>query len=174
MSALDKNPVTTNNLLPNRFIFMLKRSPNVNFWVQEVELPGFSINPTKQPNPFVDLPISGDHIDYDTLGITMLVDEQLSNYLEIYNWMKGLGFPDNFDEYAVLQDSVPILDKGVKSEIIVFLLNGQQQPRFQFVFHDAFPFALGGWCLSATDETLGRVVCHAAFKYSTFDVTPIT
>jgi hypothetical protein len=54
MSALDSNPVTTNNLLPNRFRFMLKRAPQTEFWVQEVELPGFSINPTKLPTPFVD------------------------------------------------------------------------------------------------------------------------
>jgi hypothetical protein len=88
--------------------------------------------------------------------------------------MKGLGFPDDFSEYAALEKQPKILDKGVKSEIVVFLLNGQQQPRFTFTFHDAFPIALGGWRLSATDETLGRVVVHAAFKYSSFDVAALT
>lgn len=174
MTALSRNPATTNNLLPNRFRFILDRAPNLEMWCQTVALPGFSIDPTKMPTPFVDLPISGDHISYETLGITMLVDEELSNYMELYTWMRGLGFPDSYDEYAALSSQPKILDAGVKSEVSVFLLDGQQRPKFRWTFHDAFPISLGGWDLTSTDPGLGRVVCHAAFKYSTFDVTLVT
>jgi hypothetical protein len=174
MTALSRNPATTNNLLPNRFRFMLKRAPQVEFWVQEIELPGFSMESPEQPNPLVTIPHPGDHIAYETLGITMLLDEELANYREIHDWMRGLGTPYQLEEYAVLQDADPMADAGVRSEITVFLLNGQQQPKWKFTYHGAFPIALGGFRVSSTDQSLGRVVCHAAFKYSHFDLEPIS
>lgn len=174
MTVLSANPGTHDNLLPNRFRFQLQRSPNVDFWCQQVSLPGFSISPTAQPNPFVEIPKSGDHIKFDELGIQMIVDAELSNYLEIYVWLKSLGFPDDFTEYASLLQDPKILNSGITSEITVFLLNGAQQPRFRFVYHDAFPVSLGEMVMSSTDADLRRVTCNCAFVYTSFDVYRIT
>ncbi len=174
MSALSTNLETNDNLLPNRFRFQLKRAPNVEFWIQNVIVPGFSIGATKQPTPFVDIPLSGDHIAYESLGISMLVDAELSNYLEIYTWLRQLGFPNGFDQYKELLTQPTILDEGVTSEIILTILNGQQQPRFQFVFHGAFPIAIGSLTFDSTDGGLSRVVCNAEFKYRDFELTRLT
>lgn len=174
MTVLTANPVTHDNLLPNRFRFQLQRSPNVDFWCQQVSIPGFSIQPTGQPNPFVEIPKSGDHIDYEELGIQMIVDSELSNYLEIYTWLKSLGFPDNFEQYASLLRDPKVLDSGLTSEVVVFILNGAQQPTFRFVFHDSFPVSIGGMTMSSTDGGLNRVTCNCAFKYTSFDVYKIT
>lgn len=173
MTALDRNPATNNQLLPNRFRFFLKRAPNLEFWIQTVAIPGFSIESAEQPTPFVKIPWSGDLIDYQPLGVSMMVDSELANYFEIYNWMRGLGKPDNFTEYAQLLEAPKILDEGVKSEIVVTLLNGQQIPKYAFTFHGAFPTALSGFELDVTAEGLDRVICHAQFAYTSFTLEPM-
>ena len=178
MTALDANPATHDNLLPNRFRLQLKRAPNLDFWLQETAIPGFEISPTGQPNPFVEIPKSGDHIEYEPLGVTFIVDNQLANYLEIFNWLTSLGFPDSFDEYASLVNTQrpPVLDAvdaGITSEINLFVLNGSQQPKFRFHFSDAFPFAIGKLMMTSTDADLNRVVCYAAFKFTSFHVYPV-
>lgn len=173
MSALQQNPSTINALLPNRFKFILKRAPNVQFWIQKILIPGFSINSTRQPTPFVEIPLSGEHISYDPLGISFQVDADLANYFEIYNWMKGLGKPDNFEQYKALVDEPPVLDSGVYSDIVLFIMDGQQTPKFEVVFHDAFPTSLGDMEFDATSETLDRVIVHAEFKYTSFDINRI-
>ena len=32
--------------------------------------------------------------------MTFLVDENLENFQEIHGWMRGLGFPESYTEYA--------------------------------------------------------------------------
>jgi hypothetical protein len=172
--VLLKNPSTIDQLLPNRFRLMLKRAPNVEFWVQQIVIPGFSIPSANQPNPFVDIPKSGEHIDYEDLGLSMLVDANLANYLEVYTWLRALGKPQSFDQYAALLEAPKIMDAGITSDVVVFLLNGAQQAKFKFTFHDAFPFALGSLTLDSTDPELQRVTCHVGFKYTYFDLEPVT
>lgn len=171
--VLNRNPASADNLLPNRFRLMLKRAPNVEFWVQEVEIPGFSINSVPTGTPFVEIPKSGEHINYEDLGVSFLVDSELANYREVYAWLRRLGKPKDFGEYAKLLEAPMVLDEGVTSEVTVFVLNGQQQPTWKFTFHSAFPFALGGLRFASTDPELTRVVCHVGFKYTYFDLDPV-
>ena len=51
-----------------------------------------------------DLPIPGDKMEFEDLNVRFLVDENLENYMEIQNWMRGLGFPESFQEIYDLQD----------------------------------------------------------------------
>lgn len=173
MTALSANPTTQDLLLPNRFRLDLKRAPNVNYWIQKVSIPGFSISSPDQPNPFVKIPKSGEHIEYEQLGITFLIQNDFANYLELYAWLRSLGKPESFEEYAKLLIPPPILDEGVTSEVSVFILNGQQQAKYQFIFHDAFPNAISGFEMTSGDSGLERVECHVAFEYSYFDILPI-
>jgi hypothetical protein len=39
------------------------------------------------------------------LLIKFLVDENLENYMEIQNWMRGLGFPESLQEIYDFQNS---------------------------------------------------------------------
>jgi hypothetical protein len=172
--VLLRNPVSTNNQLPNRFRLQMKRAPNVEYWCQQVVIPGFSLPSVRTSTPFVDIPKPGDHIEFEDLGVSFLVDDQLGNYLEMFDWGKSLGFPDNFAQYAELLRAPVILDAGVTSEISVFILNGSQQPTFRFTFRNAFPFALGSLTLDSTDPGLTRLVCHVGFKFIDFHVEKIT
>ena len=42
----------------------------------------------------------GDELTYENLEITFLVDEKLENYIELHNWLVGIGFPDNRNQFT--------------------------------------------------------------------------
>ena len=44
-------------------------------------------------------------IDFGDLNIRFLVDEDLTNFMEIQNWIRGLGFPESIQEFRDLETS---------------------------------------------------------------------
>ena len=38
-------------------------------------------------------------MDFGDLSLRFLVDEDLTNYMEIQKWMRGLGFPESLQEF---------------------------------------------------------------------------
>ena len=44
--------------------------------------------------------LPGTTLNYSALNMTFLVDENLENFEEIHGWIRGLGFPESYTEYA--------------------------------------------------------------------------
>ena len=63
------------------------RLPNVNFFCQKVNIPSVSIGLAQQTTPFSDSPVEGDKLVFEQMTMTFYVNEDLSNYMEIYNWL---------------------------------------------------------------------------------------
>jgi hypothetical protein len=42
--------------------------------------------------------LPGDKILFEDFSLRFLVDENLENYMEIHNWIRGLGFPESLEE----------------------------------------------------------------------------
>ena len=43
--------------------------------------------------------VPGERLDYESLSVRFLVDEDLKNYMSIHNWMTGLGFPESAGDF---------------------------------------------------------------------------
>ena len=56
---------------------------------------GLDLGVATQNNYLTDIPRPGEKITFGDLTLSFLVDEDLSNYLEIQNWMRGIGFPEH-------------------------------------------------------------------------------
>lgn len=172
MSALDKVPTNRNFLDPTKFRFSIKRAPNIQFFVQAINLPGFSISPPAEGTPFVAIPFSGDHIKYEPLQITFMVDEDLQNYMEIYSWMRSLGFPDNFDQYKSIQDQPIFSGAGVKSDISLIIMTSSNNAKYNVVFSDSFPYAMSSLQFSSAETDIKYTTCSVMFNYTSFEILP--
>ena len=84
-----------NFLAPVGFKFSLKRSPGVAYFCNSANIPDLNLGVANQPNYLRDIPVPGDKIDFGDLNIRFLVDEDLTNYMEIQKWLRGLGFPED-------------------------------------------------------------------------------
>jgi len=174
MTALDRTPQDVNFLQPVDFSFFVKKLPTTNFFVKGITIPGVSIQEVSMPTPLTRVYDSGEHVSYEPLEVRFLVDENLRNWTEVYAWLKGLGFPDEFGEYAELA-SVPrsMLGEGLKSELVVGLLDSSRVLNFSFVYHDAFPIALSGMEFRTDDDATRYAEATARFMYTTFDASRV-
>jgi hypothetical protein len=172
MSAIDNLPTNENFLSPLGFKFQIKKTPGMNFFVQRVNLPGMSIPDTGQPNPFVKIPLAGDHIEFEPLQVTFKVDEILANYLEIHNWLRGLGFPDEFRQYKDLSNKPIMSGLGLTSDISLLVLSSAKNPTFDVVFRDAHPIGLTSLTFDTTDPDVNYLTATATFKYLSYSINP--
>lgn len=172
MAVID--PVQNKNFLaPQGFQLFLKRAPNLNYFCQVVNVPGVELGVVETPTPFINIPLPGDHLRYEELEVTFKVNEDLANFLEISNWMLGLGFPDDFSQYAALNVQPQTTGLGVKSDITLLVANSKRNMKFEVVFRDAFPTALSGIRFDSTLEDLDYISASARFSFTRYEINPI-
>ena len=83
MSQINKSILNKNN-----FRLLVDKVPNVEYYVRSVNIPGLTFSETEQAagvglNAF----FPGDKVSFETLDVNFLVDEDLENFKEIYDWM---------------------------------------------------------------------------------------
>jgi hypothetical protein len=173
MTALENTPQNKNFLSPLNFIFQIKRSPHLNFFVQEVNLPSITADNLETSNPFVKIPVSGEHLRFGDLRVTFKVDEDLQNWFEIHNWIRFLGFPDNFSEYKKISSLPTVSGEGLTSDISLVILNQRKMPAFEVSFRNAFPISLSDLMFKTTENDVNYMTASADFRYILYDVVKI-
>ena len=168
-----------NFLAPVGFQFNLKRSPKVAFFCNEANIPDLTLGVAVQPNYLRDIPTPGDKIEFGDLSLRFLVDEDLSNYMEIQNWIRGLGYPEEVQEFRDLQKDG--LAKGtyardrqnIYSDGTLQILSSNLVPKFNVNFRDLFPTSLTTLTFDATDTDIQYFTANAEFKYTSYEIVPI-
>ena len=173
MSAIDNTPVNKNFLSPLGFKFLIKKAPYVNFFAQQVNIPSITLQSPEPNNPFVRTPIPGEHLTFGELKVTFKVDEDLKNYLEVQNWIKGLGKPENFAQYDALEEQPKWTGDGIYSDISVVILSSTKMANFEATFVDAFPIFLSDLLFNTVDENVNYISASATFKYTYYTITNI-
>jgi len=158
-------PLNKNFLTQVGFQFSIKKLPNVNFFVQSVNLPGVEMGNPYQDTPFINIPIPGDHVKYNDLTVTFKVDEDLSNYIQISDWILGLSFPDRFDQYKQLKEKNQGTGEGLLSDASLILTTSARNPSMEVQFLDVFPRSLTDLLFSSQDATLEYISATVTFKY---------
>lgn len=173
-SALTDVPTNKNFLSPLNFTFRLKRAPHVNFFIQKINLPSLSVGPVDIPNPFDRIPWSGEHLTYGNLDIVFKVDEDLENYLEIYNWINALSKPESYQQYADIKAQPSYSGNGVFSDIDLLVLTSAKNPNYRVTYVDAFPISLGALEFDTTNTDVNYLAVPVTFRYLSYSVKKIS
>lgn len=158
--------IKQNYLSPIEFRFVIKRLPYTTFFTQSVSLPGVSLNPTETPNPFKRLYHTADTLSYDRLTVNFKVDENMKNYHELYMWMVGLSFPENWDQFATLENS----EAGLYSDATVILMSNGRNPNVTYKFKNIFPESLTNIDMDTTGGEIDNVTASVTFVIESFDI----
>lgn len=163
-------PATLSPLSPNGFMFNIQKLPGVNFFCQQVNLPGITLGNSEFATPFNVSPIPGETMTFDPLNVQFMVDEQMANYKAIYNWIVGLGFPESHKQYQNLLDDVTSLHTSELaknfSDASLTVLGGNNQPVQSLQFFDLFPSSLDSLIFQSTAQDVQYLIGNATFKYS--------
>ena len=167
-----------NYLAPVGFKFNLQRSPGVAYFCNQANIPDISLGVAIQPNPLRDIPVPGDKMEFGDLNLRFLVDEDLTNYMEIQNWMRGLGYPESIGQFEELEKSgratlpqrYQRFGDQVYSDGTLQILSSNMVAKFNVFFKDLFPVSLTTLTFDATDTDIEYFTADVSFKYTMYNL----
>ena len=179
-SNIYSNQIQNRNFLsPTGFKFILNRAPKVAFFSNSANIPSLDLGIATQPTYLKDLDIPGDKILFEDFSLRFLVDEDIKNYMEIQNWIRGLGYPESRQEIIDLQterDKIDTFESGlmdIYSDGTLTVLGSNQRPNFMVKFKDLFPYSLSTLNFDATDTDVEYFTADVSFKYTIFEITDL-
>jgi hypothetical protein len=157
-------------LSPLGFKFQVKKLPTFVDYVQTVNFPSITMGETEGfPNPFQTIVIPGDHMRFDKISATFKLDQNLANYREIFDWIQGLGKPDNFDQYRILAEQPTGSGKGPQVDANLIILDADNKPNIEFHFYGLYPTNLSGFRLDYTLTDEEYITADVEFSYREYN-----
>lgn len=166
---VDCTTLRQNFFSPKNYRLVIQRLPHVEYFATEVVIPGLTMNPATQGSPFSTVYRPGDRAEFGTLDVTFLVDEDLNNYQNIFNWIIGMTYPSEFSQYTNL-----IEGDGLYSDATVVTQDSSKTSNVEFVFNDIFPISLGSITMNQQEEDVTYASATVTFQVNNYTINPST
>lgn len=153
------------------FELTIQRLPSVSFMVTAVQIPGLSINNPSLQTPFVPIPLPSDKIQFEELIIRFKVDAIMQNWLEIYKWLYGIGFPQYFTDRSSIEPGNKI--NPLYSDLSLTILDYHKQPILRADFVDVLPKSLSGFTANVADTEVTYMESTVSFVYRQFTINQL-
>ena len=188
-----REPSVLDYASPVQFRFKCSKLPTVEFFCQTANIPGISLGQATIDTPPKSIPFPGDELNYQDLGISFLVDENLNNYKEIHDWIIALGFPQNHTQFADLQAAgadrypgstsgaivpetniaVPLSEGGTYSDATLTVLNSKNIAVTEIRFDNIFPTSLGALSYDVQASDVNYLQASVDFSYMYYDIVQL-
>ena len=172
-SAFGKQIQNRNFLSGVAFKFNLAKFPKVDFFSNSARIPELSLELATQASYLKNIDVPGERLTFGDFTLRFLVDENMENYISVYTWLKGLGFPESTKEFADLnKDKEGLRDsKQAFCDGTLSILNSNYREVAKVKFNDLFPISLTSLEFDATNTDVQFFTAEATFKYTIYDLT---
>lgn len=183
MTALTRNPQNTNLKQSTKFRLNFDRLPGITYFCQSANLPGISASEVPRATPFVDVYVPGEKLVYDTFNVTFIVDEDMRAWTEVHDWLRGITFPNNFEEYinlgragnpAYTASSFTNKPQPQYSSAVLTLYSNKNNPNMRIKFIGIFPISLSTIIFNTQDTAENIVTADATFRFSYYNYERIS
>ena len=154
------------------FKFNLAKYPKVDFFSNSARIPELTLAVATQPSYLKDIDLPGEKLTYGDFTLRFLIDEDMENYMAVYEWLNGLGFPESTKEFKELTT-----DKDGRREIkeqfcdgTLRILNSNLREIAKVKFKDLFPVSLTSLDFDATNTDVEYLTAEASFKYTIYEL----
>ena len=169
MATTESTLESTNFLQPNGFkvVVLRKRFKNLEFFAQTVTHPDISVGAVRVPFRGTDAHMPGDKLEYGTLTIEAILDENMNIYKEMYTWL----------EKTVLEpyktaDKVKANDQDVTTyDMKLMVLSSKNNTTNTIQYKSAFPISIGSINFQSTAGDVQYVTFPITFQYTGFTIT---
>ena len=167
------------------------RIPKTTWFCTAANIPGITLGESSYPTPMTDMFVTGDKLTFETLNITFIVDEELQNYREIWEWLVGIGAPKQHPQWTEAltkgdglttsftavgsDDDMTVRDaavnkatsteKNLYSDANLIIYSSKNQPKVEVKFCDMFPTSLSGLDYSQELTDVEYFKATATFRY---------
>ena len=192
-NIIDRTPSKFDYASPIQFRFKMTKLPNVEFFVQTANIPGISLGSTNQETPLKDIAGAGDKVNYQTLDVSFLVDENLNNYKELHDWILGLGFPKDHTQFKNLLSTgsdrfpgttsstaatgtsiaQPSSEGAIYSDATLTVLNSKNIAKTEIRFQNVYPISLGSLSYDIKASDVDYLQVSSSFNYLNYDIVQL-
>ena len=180
MTILTRNPSNTDLLQSTKFRVVFDRFPGMTFFCTSSNLPGVSLTEIPYQTPFVDVYVPGEKLLYDTLNVTFLVDEDMRAWTELHDWIRGLTFPTEFEEFVRLKNirnnsTIPPISptkgngKVGMTDAVMTIHTNKNNPNIRFKFVDIFPTSVSTIIFNTGDNAENIMTADATFRFAYYN-----
>ena len=159
------------------------RLPKTTWFCTAANVPGITLGEAQYPTPMTDMFVTGDKLTFETLNITFLVDEELQNYRELWDWLVGMGSPVSHSQWettlakgdgAIRTFSTPDADPRTKttfeesnlySDATLIVYSSKNMPKVEVKFKNMFPTTLSSLEYSQEPTDVEYFKASATFRY---------
>ena len=168
-----EDQLTNRNFLsPIGFLFILDKARKVSFLCQKAEIPTVELGQVEIPTRgLVPIPVEGN-MRYSEFSMEFIVDEDLRNYMQIHNWMRALGTPQEFKERRVWLNKYadsPSEDPRF-SDATLQVLNNNNIANFNVIFKNLFPVEISSIPFDVTGTDNNFFIATATFNYVSYEI----
>ena len=150
-----------NFLNPSSFVLTLDTQAysGAEFTVQTMMLPDVSVSAAPLPFKSIDVGRAGDKMVFGQFEISYLIDEDLLNYKEIFDWLKA---------------NVESNHSGTSSsdhyrDLTLTVMNSANNVTKQIKFVDAYPTTISSLPFDITTTDVEYLTAIASFSYSYYE-----
>ena len=156
-----------NYLQPTAFKLVIDRKKfgNLEYFAQTVTHPNVTLTAADLPFKRVNLHMAGDKLTFNELTATIILDENLSAYSEMYDWMKRLVESPNQTRIFGLEDDYP-----TAVDITLSVLSSKNNQLKQIRYIDCIPTDLGDINFEATTQDIPLLTFPVSFRFSYFEI----
>lgn len=147
--------IQTNILKGFQFKLEIDSLPHVTYHAQTVPLPGMSIDTPSYNTSHRDILLPGTKLTFDPLTVTFLVDDDLSNYKEIYHWLLKMAFGRS--DYSEMQ-----------SDGVLHVLNGDLTAKTTIKFLNLHPTSLSELNFDSSQSDVEPQIAFMTMEYDYF------
>ena len=168
------------------------RTPKTTWFCTAANIPGIQLGEAQYPTPMADMVVTGDKLTFETLNITFLVDEELQNYRELWDWIVGIGTPVKHSQWtselfkgdgAVRQFGIEDVDPRTKvsyeesnlySDATLIVYNSKNTAKVNVQFKNMFPTSLSALEYSQELTDVEYLKPSATFRYLSYEFETVT
>ena len=168
------------------------RLPKTTWFCTAATVPGIQLGEASYPTPMTDMMVTGDKLTFETLNITFIVDEELQNYRELWDWLVGIGAPKKHSQWRTILDSgdgavrsfgTPDTDSRTKttfdesnlySDSTLIVYNSKNVAKVNVNFKNMFPTSLSALEYSQEATDVEYFKATATFRYLYYEFETVT
>ena len=160
------------------------RVPKTTWFCTAANLPGITLGEAMYPTPMADINLTGDKLTFETLNITFIVDEELQNYRELWDWIVGIGFPKSHSQWtsvlakgagttlmSATSEIATAAEAQLYSDATMIIYNSKNIPKLNVNFKDMFPTSLSALEYSQESTDVEYFKAAASFRFLYYEFT---
>jgi len=177
IKALARQPNILDYAQNSQFRVTFPNFPISEYFCTEINVPGVTMAQVDRPSSLANIPMVGDTLAYENFTMTFIVDEELKNFQEIYDWMVNMGFPYKHSQYKSKERADGMDqrkgDRVLYDDLLITILSSKNNPVVRCKLFEAFPISLSGLTYTQTNPDVEYLTASVEFAYMYYEFKPL-